>query len=205
MIQNILCVDNDLETLAELVMHFEHLAPNVLSANTRNISWDLFISNDIDIVVLNQYLDSELCIDLIDEFQLINPKIGIFVLTGSKDFEFAVKCIDRGIWGLFEKPTNFPLLLEQLNRKLKKNLSNNFKKTELAQCSLCTKVNSSNINELNENVWVTLDQFLEDSYQLQIKQKFCLSCSKLTFDQVEKYLMDQIRKLKTGEIDLKIL
>jgi DNA-binding NtrC family response regulator len=195
MTPNILCVHNDLEILAELAMHFDHLAPNVLSANTRNISWDLFISNEIDIVVLNQYLDSELCIDLIDEFQLINPRIGIFVLTDSKDFEFAVKCIERGIWGLFEKPIKFPLLLEQLDKRLK----NNFKKPELFQCSVCTKVNSLDSNELNENGWITLAQFLEGSYQLQLKQNFCLSCSKLTLDQAEKYLQDQIKMLKKGK------
>ncbi|MFT4579589.1 MAG: DNA-binding response OmpR family regulator [Nitrospinales bacterium] len=201
----ILCIDNSLETLAELVMYFEPLGHKIHSVNSQTNYWDVFVANDIDIVVLSQQIDSESCIDIIDEFQLVKPKIGIFVLTKFKNFEFAVKCLNRGIWGLIEEPINSSLLLEQVDKKLKKEVSNNPKKvqnSELIQCGVCTKVNFLDFNELHEDAWIPLNQFLENAYQLQLKEEFCLSCNNLTIDQVEKHITSQFKKLKQGEINL---
>ncbi|MBC8283820.1 MAG: response regulator [Nitrospinae bacterium] len=206
----ILCIDSEEQNLADLTKELCRLEYEILTANSRSKGWDTFVSNDIDIVLMDLYLDSELCVDLIEELQFVKPDIGVFIFTDTLELELelVIQLIDLEILGLIEKPIQWPLFLKRLDKKLKKKFLQNSHKTQypkLAQCSLCTRVSFSDINGINKNEkkWVSLNQFLEESYKLTLKPEFCLQCSKLTFDQVEKYLAAQFKKLMQGEIPLK--
>jgi len=114
----ILVVD-DITTLCKsLTRNFTQYGYTCFTAQNSRVALDIFLNNEVDLVLLDVRLGEENGIELLQQLLDLNSNLPVIMITAFATVEAAVRSIKVGAFDYIQKPINFKKLLKIVENAL---------------------------------------------------------------------------------------
>jgi DNA-binding NtrC family response regulator len=116
--KSLLIVDDQKNLSKSLVFNFQRFNYVCCYALDKATALSLFASQDIGAVILDIRLGEENGLQVLRQFQAMNPSIPVIILTGYATIKDAVESVKMGAYDYIQKPANFSQLLALVERAI---------------------------------------------------------------------------------------
>lgn len=116
--ENILIIDDNKSTIDALSQIIIKNGSNVYSAGTAESGYDIFVNNNVDLIITDLMLPGMNGIELLSKIRRVNNLIPIIVITAYGSVEKAVEAIKLGATDFIAKP----FTIDEIEIKIKKTL-----------------------------------------------------------------------------------
>ena len=114
----VLIIEDDLALNQMLVMHFEDLGCDVLSAQRCEAGLALATGQAVELILLDQQLPDGEGIDLLPRLLQVQPDAAVVMMTGQHDLELAIQAIKTGAREFVHKPLKVNTLQATVDKVL---------------------------------------------------------------------------------------
>ena len=116
--KSLLIVDDQKNLCKSLIFNFQRFDYTCYYALNKTTALNLFASQDIGAVILDVRLGEEDGLQVLRQFQAMNPCIPVIMLTGYATISDAVESVKIGAYDYIQKPANFNQLLALVERAI---------------------------------------------------------------------------------------
>ncbi len=117
--KTVLILDDDKDILSMLKMELKTEGFNVIVHTNPNEAKNIMKNNEIDIVLLDQFMPQISGIELLKDLKQLNPRVPIIIMTAYGNIDDAITAIKLGAFYYITKPVNFEELLHIIKQALR--------------------------------------------------------------------------------------